>query len=102
MVRKLVALSLLLVLAVGSAFAEEIMGVFKKYDDGKVTVTVGDKDKTYKVSTTAEIKTKKGAFPLTKAFEKMKEGSKVTLVVENDEVTGLKRGKGKGKGKAKN
>ena len=45
MVRHFVAIAVVLGLAAGGLFAEEIKAVFKKYEDGKLTVTVDDKER---------------------------------------------------------
>jgi hypothetical protein len=96
MFRKCVAAFAALVICVGAIFAEEIKGVFVKFEDGKVTVKVDDKDKTYEVDKDAVVKFKDKEFPLTKAMERWKEGDKVILEVEKDKVV-----KGKREGKKK-
>ncbi len=106
MVRKLVASVVAMLLVVGGLFAEEIKGVFKKYEDGKVTVDVDGKDMTYKVDPEAKIKRKgkdgvEKEFELTKMFSApfIKSGeTKMTLTVEKEMVTNAKMEfKGKGK-----
>jgi hypothetical protein len=97
MFRKCFAAVVALMLVAGGLFAEEIKAVFKKFEDGKVTVTVDDKEKTYKVDPDAsfKFKTKGGEekeFKLVDSFSKRyKEGDKVTLTVKDDVVTAAKR-----------
>lgn|SRR5262245_36075313 len=96
MYRKFLAALVALVIGVGAIFAEEIKAVFVKYDDGKLTVKVDDKEKTYEVDKDAVVKFKDKEFPLTKALanEKIyKEGTKVTITVEKDKVTKVVREK---------
>jgi hypothetical protein len=90
MFRKFFAALVATTLVVGGLFAEEVKGVFKKFEDGKVTVDVDGKEKTYKVSTDAKVKFKDKEFPLTDSFKRYKDGVKVTLTVEKDEVTAAK------------
>ena len=59
MFRKFFAAIVASMLVVGGLFADEIKGVFKKFDDGKVTISVDDKEKTYKVDKDATVKVKK-------------------------------------------
>ncbi len=87
MFRKFFAAVVATVLVVGGLFAEEIKGVFKKFEDGKVTVMVDDKEKSFKVDPDAKVKYKDKEFPLTKAMERWKDGMKVTLTVDKDVVT---------------
>jgi hypothetical protein len=109
MFRKVVAMSLALVLTVGVLFAEEIQGVFKKFEDGKLTITVDEKEKTFKIpeDLTVKIKGKDGEekeFKVSAMLEKAKEGRKLTVTVDGDKVTAVKMargGKGKDKGKDK-
>ena len=97
MIRNVLTAVLALFLAVGTVFADDIKAVFVKSDDDKVTVKVDDKEKEYKIAKDAMVKGKDGKeYPLTKAFGKYKEGDKVTLKVEKDEVVGAMREK-KGK-----
>jgi len=99
MVRQLIALVVAAALTAGGLFADEIKGVFKKYEDGMVTITVDDKAKTYKFDQIAKVKFKfKGEekeVPLVKMMERMKDGRTVTLIVEKDVVTGAKMEFGK-------
>jgi hypothetical protein len=90
MFRKCVAAFAALVICVGAIFAEEIKGVFVKFEDGKVTVKVDDKEKTYDVDKDATLKFKDNEVKLTDVFEKMKEGRTVTLTVEKDKVVKAK------------
>lgn len=100
MFRKVLALFVALGLAVGAFAADEIKGIFKKYEDGKVTVSVEDKDKTFKVDEKATVKRKiKGEekdVKLVDIISKTKADSKVTLTVEKDLVIDFKQEK-KGK-----
>jgi hypothetical protein len=106
MVRHIIALVVAVGLAVGGLFAEEIKGVFKKYEGGQVTITVDGKEKTYKVDQDAKIKfkTKTGdekEVALTGMMERMKEGRNMTLTVEKDVVVSAKAEFGKKKDKDK-
>ena len=100
MVRKFAAALVALVIAVGAVFAEEIRGTFVKFADGKVTVNVDGKDKDYTVPADLKVKRKiKGEereVSASKAFGRMKEGAKLVLTVEKDEVKDFKTGR-KGK-----
>ncbi len=93
MFRKFFAAVVALALVAGGLFAEEIKGVFKKFEDGKVTVSVDDKDKTYKVDKDAKVKVGKDQteVSLTEAFGKWKEGQKGTFTVKDDVVTNAKK-----------
>jgi hypothetical protein len=94
MIRKCIATVVALILAVGGLLAEDVKGIFKKYEDGKVTITVDDKDAkdgkkdvTYKVDPNAKtrIKGKDSKYPLTKAMSKnWKAGDAVTLTIDKD------------------
>ena len=99
MIRKFMAASLALVLAVGSIFAEEIKGVFVKADAESITIKEGDKEKTYKFSTAKvkiKIKGEEKEIAVADTVKRRKEGDKVTLTVEKDVVTSVK-GEGKKK-----
>jgi hypothetical protein len=91
MFRKCVAAFAALVICVGALFAEEIKAEFVKYADGKITVKVDDKEKDYKVAKDAVYKGKKER-PVSEWAEKAKDGAKIILNVEKDEVTWIKGG----------
>ena len=96
MFRKCFAAIVASVLVVGGLFAEDIKGVFQKFEDGKITVKVDDKEKTYKVDENAsiKIKTKTGdekEIKLVDSFKRYKEGTNVTLTLKDDVVVGAKR-----------
>ncbi len=93
MFRKFFAALVAMMLVVGGLFADNIMGVFKKFEDGKVTIEVDGKEKTYKVNADAKVKVKDTEILLTDALKKWKDGQKGTFTVENDEVTKAKKGK---------
>ena len=93
MFRACVAALVAMILVVGGLFAEDIKGVFKKYEDGKVTFSVDDKDKTYKVDKDAKVKRKNEDILLTDALAKWKEGQKATFTVKDDVVTSAKKEK---------
>ena len=95
MFRKFFAVLVALALIAGGLFADEIKGVFKKFDDGKVTVEVDGKAKTYKVSTTAKQKYKKEDTLVTDILKNWKEGDKGTFTVDNEEVTKVAKEKKK-------
>src|SRR5262249_49497089 len=93
MYRKFLAAIVALVIGVGAIFAEEIKAVFVKYDEGKLTVKVDDKDKTFKDAKDAVYKGKKEV-PLDElAKNKAKEGAKLIVNTEKDEVTWVKADK---------
>ena len=95
MIRKFFAALVALTLVVGGLFAKDIQGVFKKFEDGKVTIEVDGKDQSFKVDEKATVKGKDGAeIKLTERLKAYKADAKVTLVVNDDNVvTGTKRGK---------
>jgi len=110
MYRKLLAAVAASLFVVGGLFAEEIKGVFKKFEDNKLTIDVDGKEKTFPVDTDAKIKRKgkdgqEKEFELTKMLASpfMKTGeTKLTVTVENDKVTNARpefRGGFKGKNK---
>jgi len=77
---------------VGGLFADEIKGVFKKFEGGKVTVEVDGKATDYKVGD-AKIKIKDKEVALTEMVGKYKDGDKVTVTVEKGEVTKISKEK---------
>lgn len=95
MFRKFFAALVAITLVAGGLFAEDIKGVFKKFDDGKVTFTPdGSKDdKTVAVDADAKVKTKNGEKTLPEVLKAWKEGQKATFTVENDKVTKAKKEK---------
>jgi hypothetical protein len=100
MIRKFFAALVALTLVVGGLFAEDIKGVFKKFEDGKVTIDVDGKEKTYKVdeNATMKIKGKDGTekeVKLVDSLKRAKDGSKGTFTVEKDVVTKFQRDRGK-------
>jgi len=92
MVRKFAAALVALVLTVGAIFAEEIKATFVKYDEGKITVKVDDKEKVFTVAKDAVYKGKKDR-PVADWAKKAKEDAKLILNVEKDEVTWIKTDK---------
>jgi hypothetical protein len=106
MVRKFAAALVVMVLAVGSVFAEEIRGTFVKFADGVLTLKVDDKDKEYKIPADLKVKRKFGKDGEEKEIavqdilksKFMKEGAKLTVVTDGDKVTDVKMER-KGKGK---
>src|SRR3954467_12740878 len=95
MVRKFAAALVALTIFVGSVFAEEVKGTFVKFADGKLTVKVDDKDKDYKVPADLKIKRKNKAgeekeYSASDILGKAKEGAKMTVTVEKDEVKDFK------------
>jgi hypothetical protein len=93
MFRKFFAAIVAATLVVGGLFADDIKGVFKKYEDGKVTISVDDKEKTYKVDKEAKVKRKNEDILLTDALAKWKEGQKGTFTVKDETVTSAKKEK---------
>jgi hypothetical protein len=87
MFRRFLAALLATALVVGGLFAEDVKGVFKKFEDGKATVEVDGKAMTYKVSPDAKIKTKKGEFLLVDVMKKLEDGQKGTFTVEDGVIT---------------
>jgi len=92
MFRKFFAAVVALMLVVGGLFADEIVAIFKKYDDGKITVEVDGKEKTYKVDKDAVYKGKKER-PVADWAAKAKDGTKITLTVEKDVVKSITKTK---------
>jgi hypothetical protein len=86
MLRKLMVLVVLLI-GTGILLADEAKGKFKKSEKGSITITVGDKDTTFKVGKDTkvivgsdEVKGKdKG-----KALKGLKEGDDVTITFDKD------------------
>jgi hypothetical protein len=93
MFRKCFAALVALTLVAGGLFAEEIKGVFKKFEDGKVTISVDDQEKSYKVDKDAKVKVGKDQTEvnLTEALGKWKEGQSGTFTVKDDVVTSAKK-----------
>lgn len=96
MVRKFFAALVALTLVVGGVFADDIVGVFKKFEDGKVTIDVDGKEKVYKVNAEAKVKVgKKGEQKevlLTEVFKNAKwVDQKATFTVDKDEITKAKK-----------
>jgi hypothetical protein len=96
MFRKCFAAVAATMLIAGGLFAEEIKGVFKKFEDNKVTIADADgKETTYKVNTDIKIKaTKKDRtvieIPLTEILAKpVLKDSNVIVTIENGLVTML-------------
>lgn len=94
MFRKFVAVVAATLFVIGGLFAEDLKGVFKKFEDGKVTVEVDGKVKEYKVSPDAKFKLKQGEVPLTDVFKLMKEGAKGNFTVEDGVVVKVQAEKG--------
>lgn len=92
MFRKLLASVVASLLIVGGLFAEEIKGVFKKFEDGKVTVEVDGKLAEYKVGD-AKQKIKGKDVAISDVLPKVKADTKVIFTVENGMV--VKVGKDK-------
>jgi hypothetical protein len=92
MFRKCVAAFAALVICVGALFAEEIRGTFVKFADNKITVKVEDKEKEFKVAKDAVYKGKKEVPVADWAEKRAKEGAKLILNVDKDEVTWIKGG----------
>lgn len=97
MYRRFIAVVIAAMLVCGGLLAEEIKGVFKKFEDNKVTVDVDGKEKTYKVDPDAKIKRKgkdgnETEVELTKMLSSkfLKDGTKLTLTVEKEMVTNAK------------
>lgn len=93
MFRKFFAAAAAVALIVGGLFAEEFKGVFKKYEDGKATVEIDGKEKTFKVSPDAKIKNKKGEVLVSDFVKNLKEGMKGTFTVEDGVITKVAREK---------
>lgn len=100
MYRKFLAALVALVIGVGAIFAEEISAIFVKYDEGKLTLKVDDKEKTFDVDKdakmTIKIKGEEKEVLLVDSLKRYKEGRKVKVTVEKDKVTKVvPEGKGK-------
>jgi hypothetical protein len=88
MLRKFLAAILAAFLVIGGLYAEELKGVFRKYEDGKVTVEVDGQTKEYKLSPDAKFKTKKGREKAAADVIKLvKEGAKGIFTVEGGAIT---------------
>lgn len=93
MFRKFFAAVVAVMLVVGGLFADEIKGVFKKLDGGKVTIEVDGKASEYKVSADAKVKMKDKEVALTDALGNWKDGQKGTFTVEGGTVVKAKKDK---------
>ena len=95
MFRKALALSVALLLSVGAIFAEDFTGIFKKYADGKVTISIDDKEKEFKVDGEAKMKVKRKGEEkevlIGDYLKDVKADSKIKLTVEKDSVTKVER-----------
>jgi len=111
MFRKFLAVAIAATLVCGGLFAEEIKGVFSKFEDNTLTIKVPDKDgkeKTFKIP--ADLKTKrkgKGGDEVevlvSETFGRAKADiTGVTVIVDGDKVTDVKVERGMRKGKNKN
>lgn len=86
--RKLLAAMVAFALSIGVALAAEV--TFVKFEDGKLTVSEGGAEKTYKVGDKVK----------TEMFAKAKAGkTKLDITVEGDTVTAVKGGGKKPKAK---
>jgi hypothetical protein len=92
MICKSLAVMITGLFCVGGLFAEEIKGVFKKFEDGKLTVDVNDEEKTYKVSPDTKFKRKtpdgEKEYDLAEALSSkfLKDGTPIIVVVEKGRV----------------
>jgi len=93
MFRKFFAAIVATMLVVGGLFADEIAAVFKKFDDGKITVEIDGKEKTFKVDEKAVYKGKKDVPVAEWAKSKKAADAKITLTVEKDVVTSITKTK---------
>ena len=86
MVRKAVCALFALMILVGGLWAIEIKGKLKKVDGDRITVTVGSKDYTYRVSKNVKVTIQAGPKARTKDVEGgvngLKEGDPVTMLTE--------------------
>lgn len=92
MFRKALAVVAALMFVVGGLFAEEVKGVFKKCEGGKVCIEVDGKVQEYKVGD-AKVKIKDKEIALTDILSKYKEGQAVVATVEKGELTKIKKDK---------
>jgi hypothetical protein len=107
MLRTLVCTLFAFALLVGGLLAEEIKAKVKSYnaDKGVLTVSVGEKEKEYKITDDTKIVSGKGTDVKNrqKALERLKDGANVVITLEKkdgkDVVTQLKMGGGKKKDK---
>ena len=95
MVRTFAAAVVALVLAAGSAFAEEVKGTFVKFADGTLTLKVDDKDKEFKIPADLKIKVKRKGEDKEVAASEMLGRLKdrkpmLTLTIEKDVVKDIK------------
>ena len=114
MFRKFFAVAVAVTLIGGGLFAEEIKGVFKKFEDNTLTITVPDKDgkeKTFKIDPDLKVKRKFGKdgeekefeVSITKMLGRAKADSEITVVTDDKGVVTDVKTKGGfgGKGKFK-
>jgi len=80
MIRKFSTALTALLLLVSGVYAEEVKGIFKKAEGGKITIEVDGKAKEYK--TGEKVKT-----------DKLKEGAKVILDVDGETAKSVKMDK---------
>jgi hypothetical protein len=102
MVRKFAAALVVLAIAVGAVFAEEVRGTFVKFADGTLTLKVDDKEKEYKIPADLKVKRKgkdgtETEMSASDALSKAKEGREITVTVDGSKVTNVKMGRGKPK-----
>ena len=95
MVRTFAAAVVALVLAAGSAFAEEDKGTFVKFADGTLTLKVDDKDKEFKIPADLKVKVKRKGENMEVAASEMLGRLKdrkpmLTLTIEKDAVKDIK------------
>jgi len=105
MFRKFFAVAIAAALVVGGLFAEEIKGVFSKFEDNTLTIKVPDKDgkdKTFKIDPDlkTKIKGKDGEekeVSVTKMLGRAKEGAEITVITDaKGTVTDVKGKFGRG------
>jgi hypothetical protein len=88
MYRKFIAAIAALFLLIGGLFAEDLKGIFRKYENDTVFVEVDGKIKEYKVSPDATFKGgKKIEIPLKDLFKLAKDGVKGSFTVEDGVIT---------------
>lgn len=110
MLRSILATSVVLFLSAGVASAEEVKGVFKSYDAEakKLTITVGDEEKTYTVAEDAKLARMVKGEKKEISFSQRKKGpfgpqaagkAKLTLTIKDDKVVAVAVGMAAGKPK---
>ncbi len=93
MIRKCLAVILGLLVLVGSVAADSttVKGLFRKFKDGTVTVEFQGKPQDFKVA--EKVRLNRNIITADDAFKKFKDGDLIAILVENDKVVAVAKGK---------